>query len=109
MAVASRRSTTSPRRLEGHGPAVWAGALVTLAFSAAFIARSAFSFDGKTYFSLFDDSMISMRYGRNLAEGHGLVWNPGGERVEGFTNLLWTLWMALVHLLGAPDASSSLI
>ena len=108
MAVASAR-TASPHRLGGHRLAVWAGAFITVLFSALFIARSAFSYEGKTYFSLFDDSMISMRYGRSLAEGHGLVWNPGGERVEGFTNLLWTLWMALVHLVGAPDSSSSLV
>ena len=41
--------------------------------------------------------MISMRYGRNLAEGYGLVWNPG-ERVEGYTNFLWTVIMAGVHV-----------
>ena len=32
--------------------------------------------------SLCDDSFISFRYARNLAFGHGLVFNPG-ERVEG--------------------------
>ena len=58
---------------------------------AAFIARTAFSVDGRTYFTLFDDAMVSMRFGRNLAEGGGLVWNAGGEHVEGYTNLLWTL------------------
>lgn len=43
--------------------------------------------------ALEDDTFISYRYGRNLAEGHGLVWNPG-ERVEGYTNFLWTLLSA---------------
>lgn len=37
-----------------------------------------------------DDAFISFRYARNLVEGHGLVWNAG-ERVEGYTNFLWTL------------------
>lgn len=37
-----------------------------------------------------DDAYISLRYARNLATGAGLVFNPG-ERVEGFTNPLWTL------------------
>jgi hypothetical protein len=41
-----------------------------------------------------DDAYISFRYARNLVEGQGLVFNPG-ERVEGFTNLAWTLWLAL--------------
>ena len=40
-----------------------------------------------------DDAFISYRYARNLVEGSGLVYNPG-ERVEGYTNLLWTLWIA---------------
>ena len=31
-----------------------------------------------------DDANIYMVYMRNLAEGHGLVFNVGGERVEGF-------------------------
>jgi len=37
-----------------------------------------------------DDAFISFRYARNLFEGNGLVYNPG-ERVEGYTNFLWTL------------------
>src|SRR4051794_35154349 len=37
-----------------------------------------------------DDAYISFRYARNLADGFGLVFNPG-EQVEGFSNLLWTL------------------
>jgi hypothetical protein len=41
-----------------------------------------------------DDAFISYRYALNLAQGHGLVYNIG-ERVEGFTNLLWTLLVAL--------------
>ncbi len=40
-----------------------------------------------------DDAFISFRYARNLVEGQGLVFNAG-EKVEGFTNLLWTLWCA---------------
>lgn len=38
-----------------------------------------------------DDANIYMIYMRNLAGGHGFVYNVGGERVEGFTSLLWTL------------------
>ena len=40
-----------------------------------------------------DDAFISYRYARNLVEGRGLVYNPG-ERVEGYTNLLWMLMVA---------------
>jgi hypothetical protein len=63
--------------------------------------------DGTRYFLLDDDMMISMRYGRNLAEGNGLVWNPG-EHVEGYTNFLWTMVMAAVHLLPIRDANAAL-
>jgi len=45
------------------------------------------------------DAFISFRYARNLVDGLGLVFNFG-ERVEGFTNLLWTLWMAVGLRLG---------
>ena len=69
-------------------PAVAVVALVSAAVSAAFIARSAFEVDGRIYFSLFDDAMISMRYGRNLAEGHGLVWNPGPAVIVASSGML---------------------
>jgi arabinofuranosyltransferase len=62
--------------------------------------------DGTRYFVLDDDMMVSMRFGRNLAEGHGLVWNAG-QHVEGYTNFLWTLVMAGVHLLPFGDAHAA--
>ncbi len=40
-----------------------------------------------------DDAFISYRYAQNLVQGQGLVFNPG-ERVEGYTNFLWTLLIA---------------
>ena len=83
--------------------------IVSLIGSLVFIARTAFIVNGEYYFTLFDDAMISMRYARNLAAGHGLVWNAGQAPVEGYTNFLWTLWMALVHLLGAPESKISLL
>jgi arabinofuranosyltransferase len=46
-----------------------------------------------------DDAFISYRYARNLATGHGLVFNPG-ERVEGYTNFLWTLILAGAVVVG---------
>ncbi len=38
-----------------------------------------------------DDADIFFVYARHFAEGHGFVYNLGGERVEGFTSMLWTL------------------
>lgn len=63
-----------------------------------YVNLTSFNIEGTTYYVLFDDAMISMRYAYNLAHGNGLVWNVG-ERVEGITNPLWTGIMALVHLL----------
>lgn len=42
---------------------------------------------------LVDDAFISFRYSKNLIEGHGMVWNLG-ERVEGYSNFLWTILVA---------------
>ena len=47
-----------------------------------------------------DDAYISLRYAENLAAGHGFVWNPGGPRVEGFSNPLLVLAEALATRLG---------
>jgi hypothetical protein len=70
-------------------------AIVFVAWAFTFIGQtSSIGIDGKRYFSLFDDGMISMRYAWNLAHGHGLVWNSG-EYVEGYSNFLWVLWMAV--------------
>jgi len=45
-----------------------------------------------------DDAFISFRYVQNFVDGHGLVFNIG-ERVEGYTNLLWVLILsALVRM-----------
>jgi hypothetical protein len=35
-----------------------------------------------------DDTYIALRYSRNLAEGHGMVFNYG-QRLEGYTDFLW--------------------
>lgn len=55
-----------------------------------------------------DDAFISFRYATNLVAGHGLVFNPG-ERVEGFTNLAWTLWLAVGLALGADAESWAMV
>ncbi|NIM98931.1 MAG: hypothetical protein GTO24_12870 [candidate division Zixibacteria bacterium] len=41
-----------------------------------------------------DDAFISFRYAKNFLDGYGLVYNIG-ERVEGYTNFLWTLLLGL--------------
>lgn len=46
-----------------------------------------------------DDAYISLRVAEHAAQGHGLVYNIG-ERVEGYTNFLWTLIFMARHMLG---------
>jgi hypothetical protein len=45
-----------------------------------------------------DDAFIVFRYARNLVDGLGLVFNAG-ERVEGYTDLLWVLWTSAAFVL----------
>ena len=54
-----------------------------------------------------DDAYISYRYADNLLHGAGLVYNPG-EIVEGYTNFLWTLWIAAGLALGLDPAGLAL-
>ncbi|MDI1443889.1 hypothetical protein [Polyangium sp. 6x1] len=56
-----------------------------------------------------DDAFISFRYARNFAEGHGLVYNLG-ERVEGYTNFLWTVLLGVFAALGArPEITAKVL
>ncbi len=82
--------------------------LSALLFYAIFISRTAFTVNGEKYFTLVDDAMISMRYAKNLANGFGLVWNIGEPPIQGFSNLGWTLYMTLIHLLPIPPSKISL-
>jgi hypothetical protein len=44
-----------------------------------------------------DDAYIYFVYAKNFATGHGFVYNIGGERVEGFTSILWVLVCSLAY------------
>lgn len=73
-------------------------AIVLVFCAVALLAHSLFLFHLQGE-SCIDDAYISFAYARNLSLGHGLVMNPG-ERVEGYTNFLWVILMAVVHRLG---------
>jgi hypothetical protein len=70
-------------------PALWAGVAAVLLLAHGL----AISFPN-------DDAFISFRYAENWIHGHGLVFNPG-ERVEGYTNFLWTVVIGILARLGA--------
>ncbi|WP_045118905.1 hypothetical protein [Haliangium ochraceum] len=57
-----------------------------------------------------DDAYISFVFSRNLAEHGALVFNPGLDPVEGYTNFLWTLVIGLLMIAGiAPELSSQVL
>lgn len=82
--------------------------IIASCYYAIFLYTTSFIVDGERFFTLFDDAMISMRYAKNLSQGYGLVWNPGGERVEGYTNFLWVIIMTGVHFFPLPPSKISL-
>src|SRR5512135_464280 len=54
-----------------------------------------------------DDAFISYTYAKSLVEGHGLTWF--GDHVEGYTNFLWVLWIALGMKLGVEPVAWSYV
>lgn len=87
-------------KAEGVGGRVMALALVAALAPFAFLV-SKFNF-------LCDDAFITFRYSRNLSEGLGLVYNPSATPpVEGYSEYLWALLMALGLELGVGPESFS--
>jgi len=74
--------------------AYWPPALIYL--QAAIFALLVWYLNAEFYA---DDAYISLKYAKNLLDGQGLTWNPG-ERLEGYTNFLFTLAVAGLGWLG---------
>lgn len=92
-------TTPSPPHIERRDLAIVVALVLTVAlFDAALVERESIVAAGHRAPKFSDDAYISMRYARNLANGHDLRWNANERPVEGITNLLWTLWMALLAL-----------
>lgn len=79
---------TSPRQ-SSISPAVF---ILTALATLLLLAHAAYY-----YPFLSDDALISLRYADRLLEGHGLTWTDG-HPVEGYSNLLWILLVALLGL-----------
>ena len=78
-----------------------------LLLTALFLAHAFF------YYSVLgtdavDDAYISFRYAQNAIRGNGLMFNPG-ERVEGFTNFLWTAGMIPIEGAGIDVGRASMV
>jgi len=70
----------------------WPAAIAVLLLAAALLHMATY------WYYTVEDAYISFRYAENFARGQGLTYNPG-ERIEGFSNLLWVL------ILGGTAAS----
>ena len=56
-----------------------------------------------------DDANIYFVYMKHFATGNGFVWNIDGEKVEGFTSLLWTLIGSFFYKLSAGHFTQLLL
>ncbi len=96
MTDSGRPGPDSPGGADRYGaPAVWAGVAALLLIAHGL----AISFPN-------DDAFISFRYAENWVRGHGLVFNAG-ERVEGYTNFLWTVLIGVLARAGAEPLAAA--
>ena len=82
----------------------WKDLLVVLSFLAAFLFFCVVFYD-----FILDDAFITFRYSENFANGHGPVWNPGEDPVEGYTSFIWMVLMALLIRVGKDPVTSAKI
>ncbi len=59
--------------------------------------------------AILDDAYITFRFAEHLANGQGLVWNVGGERVEGFTSLFHVVLLAVAIKVGIDPQPASIM
>ncbi|WP_103341636.1 hypothetical protein [Amycolatopsis sp. CA-126428] len=55
-----------------------------------------------------EDALVTFRYAQNIADGNGPVFNPG-ERVEGYTNFLWLVLVALPRAAFGADVRTTAV
>ncbi len=57
-----------------------------------------------------DDAFISFRYAQNLVSEGELTWNPGeAEKIEGYTNFLWTMLIAAALACGLEPVRAAMV
>lgn len=89
-------SSNDPYRVtaaSGTGGTAFAGVVVIAV--ALFVACSAVMMPFQP-----DDAFVSFRYAQNMADGHGLTFNPGERPIEGYSNFLWVLVCAAAYKVG---------
>src|SRR5215470_17182100 len=86
----------------GGGPNRTRTAVVVFLLSLAVLCANAALY----YPVFFDDAFISLRYVDRFVHGQGLTWT-NGERVEGYSNLLWILLLSVPGALGIDLVASA--
>ena len=83
------------------------GASVVRSALAAAPALLIFALHIRLYYPFIaDDALISLRYAERLVQGLGLTWTAG-ERVEGYSNLLWVLATAALNAGGLDPITAA--
>lgn len=88
--------------MRDHERARWGGFGVLSASIGSMLAA------GLRGHSILDPALVSMRYARHLGEGSGLVFNLG-ERVEGFSDPLWTMLLGVLAVSGVAPMEAATI
>jgi hypothetical protein len=79
----------------------WRGFVLTLTLGLSLLHQLLFS-------TVTEDAYVSFRYAQNIADGNGPVFNPG-ERVEGYTNFLWLVLIALPRAAFGVDVQAAAV
>jgi hypothetical protein len=95
------RPSLAARRIGAS--AGWTGAILLISVLAS--VRYLFYWQLERW----DDAYITFRFAQHLAAGEGLIWNLGGERVEGYSSLLHVLLLTLPTAVGISPWVSSLL
>jgi arabinofuranosyltransferase len=79
----------------------WRGFVLTLTLGLSLLHQLLFA-------TVTEDALVSFRYAQNIADGNGPVFNPG-ERVEGYTNFLWLVLIALPRAAFGADVRTAAV
>jgi len=79
----------------------WRGFVLALTLGLSLLHQLLFA-------TVTEDAFVSFRYAQNIADGNGPVFNPG-ERVEGYTNFLWLVLIALPRAAFGADVRTAAV
>ncbi|MBB3665836.1 hypothetical protein FB384_004795 [Prauserella sediminis] len=105
VATRTAAETAHPQEKSASGAARLPRWRSRLQGAAAVAAGSAMIGAHGAYYGnwIVDDAAITFSYARSFSEGLGPVVQAGAQPVEGFSNVTWTLLLALARLVGLFD------